>query len=322
MNDVVFVELPETATMLETGTPQAIALRKENVVESELKAIERYRGLTIAGVDDVQGIKLVSDARKYCKKLRTTAERICKEGREGAIKEQKLWLTVEKYVVGRVSVVEKELVMEEERIETLREAQKREAVRLAKVEDDRLQGICNEFAQLGVMKAKDEIRSMEPGTLEALLSEARREKAEKEAAVKREAEARDAEVKRLRDEKLADAVKQADCVIVPIQPSAFDIGATSDFLDRLAEEKVIRKNKTFVALVGMRVNNRTHAAAGLANFMEQTGFPVLTYLRNAQVYATAAELGVSLFDMRPSFVAQDLEQWAPILDWVIEATAD
>jgi len=26
--------------------------------------------------------------------------------------------------------------------------------------------------------------------------------------------------------------------------------------------------------------------------------------------------------MRPSFVAQDLEQWAPILDWVIEATAD
>ena len=202
MNDVVFVELPETATMLETGTPQAIALRKENVVESELKAIERYRGLTIAGVDDVQGIKLVSDARKYCKKLRTTAERICKEGREGAIKEQKLWLTVEKYVVGRVSVVEKELVMEEERIETLREAQKREAVRLAKVEDDRLQGICNEFAQLGVMKAKDEIRSMEPGTLEALLSEARREKAEKEAAVKREAEARDAEVKRLRDEKL------------------------------------------------------------------------------------------------------------------------
>ncbi len=40
MNDVAFVELPETATMLETGIPQAIALRKENVVESELTAIE------------------------------------------------------------------------------------------------------------------------------------------------------------------------------------------------------------------------------------------------------------------------------------------
>jgi chromosome partitioning protein len=125
-----------------------------------------------------------------------------------------------------------------------------------------------------------------------------------------------------RDEKLSDAVKQADCVIVPIQPSAFDIGATSDFLDILVEEKAIRKNKTFVALVGMRVNSRTHAAAGLAEFMEQTGFPVLTYLRNAQVYATAAELGVSLFDMRPSLVTQDIQQWVPLLDWIMEATAD
>ncbi len=123
-----------------------------------------------------------------------------------------------------------------------------------------------------------------------------------------------------RDEKLADAVKQADCVIVPIQPSAFDMGATSDFLDKLAEEKAIRKNKTFVALVGMRVNSRTHAAAVLAEFMEQTGFQVLTYLRNAQVYATAAEMRVSLFDMRPSLVTQDIEQWAPLLEWVIEAT--
>jgi len=124
----------------------------------------------------------------------------------------------------------------------------------------------------------------------------------------------------LREEKLSDAVKQADCIIVPIQPSAFDIGATHDFLDILAEEKAIRKNKTFVALVGMRVNVRTNAAAGLAEFMEQTGFPILTYLRNAQIYTLAAELGLSLFDMRPSLVEQDIQQWQPLLDWVVEST--
>ncbi|OIQ96866.1 chromosome-partitioning ATPase Soj [mine drainage metagenome] len=123
----------------------------------------------------------------------------------------------------------------------------------------------------------------------------------------------------LREEKLSEAVKQADCVIVPIQPSAFDIGAVRSFLDILAEEKAIRKNKTFVALVGMRINSRTNSAAMLADFMEQTGLPVLTYLRNAQVYATAAEQGISLFDMRPSLVTQDLEQWEPLLDWVVEA---
>ena len=124
----------------------------------------------------------------------------------------------------------------------------------------------------------------------------------------------------LREDKLSDAVKQADCIIVPIQPSAFDIGATRDFLDILAEEKAIRKNKTFVALVGMRVNVRTNAVVGLAEFMQQTVFPVLTYLRNAQVYALAAEQGLSLFDMRTSLVEQDLQQWLPLLDWVAEAT--
>lgn len=125
----------------------------------------------------------------------------------------------------------------------------------------------------------------------------------------------------LRDDKLAAAVKQASCVIVPIQPSAFDMGATRDFLDILAEEKAIRKSKTFVALVGMRVNLRTHAAVKLAEFMQQTGLPVLTYLRTAQVYTLAAEQGSSIFDMRPTLVAQDLEQWSPLLAWVMQATS-
>jgi chromosome partitioning protein len=123
-----------------------------------------------------------------------------------------------------------------------------------------------------------------------------------------------------RDEKLSEAVKQADCIIVPVQPSAFDIGATQDFLDVLIAEKAIRKNKTFIALVGMRVNYRTHAALKLVDFLEQTNLPVLAYLRNAQVYVTAAEQGLSLFDMRPSQVAQDVEQWQPMLDWIAETT--
>lgn len=123
-----------------------------------------------------------------------------------------------------------------------------------------------------------------------------------------------------RDEKLSEAVKQADCVIVPIQPSAFDIGATQEFLNLLMEEKAVRKQKTFVALVGMRVNSRTNSAAKLIEFMDQTNFPVLTSLRNAQVYVTAAEQGLTVFDMRPSLVTQDLEQWAPLVNWIMDTT--
>jgi chromosome partitioning protein len=44
-------------------------------------------------------------------------------------------------------------------------------------------------------------------------------------------------------------------------------------------------------------------------------------LRSAQNYITAAEQGTSLFDMRPSLVFQDIEQWQPLLDWINETTA-
>lgn len=124
----------------------------------------------------------------------------------------------------------------------------------------------------------------------------------------------------LHGDKLTDAVKRADWVIVPIQPSAFDIGATSDFLQALREEKAVRKQHAFVAMVGIRVDLRTHSAAALAKFLEGSGFPVLSYLREAQVYRAAAERGASLFDIKPSLVAKDLQQWAPLLHWL--ATTD
>lgn len=125
----------------------------------------------------------------------------------------------------------------------------------------------------------------------------------------------------IRNDKLKSAVKLADCIIVPIQPSSFDSGATQNFLDILLEEKPVRKEKTSVAVVGMRVNNRTNAATRLADFMEGTGFSVLTSLRNAQAYVTAADEGLSIFDMRTSVVAKDLAQWAPITNWVVSFNA-
>jgi len=120
-------------------------------------------------------------------------------------------------------------------------------------------------------------------------------------------------------DKLSDAVKRADWVIVPIQPSAFDIGATEDFLDILREEKAVRKERTFVAIVGMRVDPRTRTALKLQDFLSQAGFPVMTNLRDGQIYMQAAEQGLSLFDMRPSLVARDMQQWAPLLQWLVDA---
>jgi len=120
----------------------------------------------------------------------------------------------------------------------------------------------------------------------------------------------------LRGDKLSYAVKAADWVIVPMQSSTFDINATQDFLEVLREEKAVRKERTFVAMVGMRVNARTKAALNLEEYLAQSGFPVMGHLRNAQVYVHAAEAGLSLFDMSPSRVKQDIQQWSNLLQWI------
>lgn len=123
----------------------------------------------------------------------------------------------------------------------------------------------------------------------------------------------------LHGEKLSDAVKRADWVIVPMQASSFDIGATQDFLQILREEKAVRKERTFVAMIGMRVDSRTKAAASLQAYLEDSDFPVIGNLRDAQIYVQAAEQGASLFDLRPSLVARDMQQWAPLLHWLVNA---
>ncbi|BCB25333.1 cobyrinic acid a,c-diamide synthase [Sulfurimicrobium lacus] len=120
----------------------------------------------------------------------------------------------------------------------------------------------------------------------------------------------------LHGDKLSAAVKLAELVIVPVQPSAFDMMATSDFLRVLREEKAVRKERSQVAMVGMRVDPRTKSAAELAEFLLAVEFPVLTYLRDAQLYVQCAHEGVSLFDLPPSRAARDAEQWQPILEWI------
>ena len=120
----------------------------------------------------------------------------------------------------------------------------------------------------------------------------------------------------LHGKKLDVVVKSIHRVIVPLQPSIFDTLATRAFLDELPEEKAVRNQKTFIAVVGMRVDARTRAAHELERFLEGLDVPVLGFLRDTQVYVQAAAHGLTLFDLSPARAALDLPQWQGIIDWV------
>lgn len=120
----------------------------------------------------------------------------------------------------------------------------------------------------------------------------------------------------LKGERLDAVLAVSNLVIVPLQPSAFDMAATEAFLARLAEEKSVRKGRAEVAVVGMRVDLRTRSADELRHFAEGLGVPVLGYLRETQLYVQMAGQGLTLWDLPPSKVERDLLQWLPLLRWV------
>lgn len=114
--------------------------------------------------------------------------------------------------------------------------------------------------------------------------------------------------------RLKDVLKLADKVLVPLQPSIFDIYATRDFLDELAESR--RADKLQVGIVGMRVDMRTISADKLGEFLTGLGLPVLGALRDTQNYVHMAARGLTLFDVTPSRVEKDLKQWQGTCDWL------
>jgi chromosome partitioning protein len=117
--------------------------------------------------------------------------------------------------------------------------------------------------------------------------------------------------------RLGEVVRIADRVLVPLQPSMFDILATGRFLEALrGEYRNGRRFEDCVAVVGMRVDPRTHAAEQLGRFVSQLGLPVAGYLRDTQNYVHLAAHGLSLFDVPVRRVEQDRATWQSLLGWL------
>jgi chromosome partitioning protein len=113
---------------------------------------------------------------------------------------------------------------------------------------------------------------------------------------------------------LKESLKVSDRVIVPLQASLFDIYATTTFLAKLADRGELKANGQ-VGVLGMRVNQRTRASDQLQRFVEGLNLPVLGFLRDTQNYVQLAAHGLTVWDVSPSRVEKDVEQWEPLIAW-------
>ncbi|WP_410500113.1 AAA family ATPase [Chitinibacter sp. S2-10] len=118
--------------------------------------------------------------------------------------------------------------------------------------------------------------------------------------------------------KLKKVLKIVDHVVVPLLPSAFDLWAIADFFDELAEMKAVRRDEVQVGAVGMRINSRTQSAQQLPEFLHKFDIPLITTIRDTQLYNQTIQRGMTLFDLPHSKTQRDREEWQPLIDWIMK----
>jgi chromosome partitioning protein len=115
---------------------------------------------------------------------------------------------------------------------------------------------------------------------------------------------------------LAELVRGADAILVPVLPSDIDIHACSRCISDLLLVAKVRRNEQRIGVVANRVRRNTLTFGTLMRFLGTLQIPVVATLRDSQNYVRAAELGIGIHEMKPYLVREDAETWAPLIDWV------
>lgn len=108
----------------------------------------------------------------------------------------------------------------------------------------------------------------------------------------------------------------ANAVLVPLQPSAFDLEASAQFLETLAGHPRVRRGSLPVGLVLNRVKPHTQAAQQTLELLRGWRFPVVAQLRDSQAYTVLTGLGRSLFDYHSAQVRTHQDDWRPLFRWL------
>ncbi len=124
----------------------------------------------------------------------------------------------------------------------------------------------------------------------------------------------------VRGQQLAELVRLANTILVPVLPSHIDIHALSRFIEDLLLVGKLRAHDIRVAIIANRVKQNTRVFAGLQRFLRRLDFPFVAQLRESQNYVRAQELGCGIHDLPPSRTGRDLEQWEQLMNWLEAAS--
>ena len=109
----------------------------------------------------------------------------------------------------------------------------------------------------------------------------------------------------------------ADCILVPVLPSTFDIHATTRFV---ADLLVLTDLERPIGVVANRTRQNTRSLQLLLRTLASFETPTIAVLRDSQNFVHAANVGLGICELPYYRVQKDLEQFVKIVDWLDQQT--
>lgn len=106
-----------------------------------------------------------------------------------------------------------------------------------------------------------------------------------------------------------------DKLIIPITPSPIDIKAALRLWVTMSNIGWLDNPNMEIGVIANRVKANTKYMATFNSFLERSNIPRIATLRDTQNYIRSLDSGLTLFDLPPGRVANDLAQWQPIMEW-------
>lgn len=122
----------------------------------------------------------------------------------------------------------------------------------------------------------------------------------------------------LTDDHAEQLISEAHAIIIPIQPSFFDIDSTRRFLKHLQDIKRIRKGKVEILLLANRTKANAASNQDIQQFFDKIDQQPVAWISERAPYSRLAMEGLSVFD-KPQKIYRELQaQWQPVLNAIID----
>lgn len=121
---------------------------------------------------------------------------------------------------------------------------------------------------------------------------------------------------RVHGKELTQLMRKAETVLFPVLPSPIDMRAAKKYMEELVKNGRVSRKEVKIGVIANRVRENTIIFAELYDFIKTMKLPYVATLRDTQNYIRAEERGIGIFEMAPSQVYQDLEDWEPLTKWL------